>query len=126
MKKRVLIIINVLTFIFLLYLWLIHFRESKIKCEVGPIKCSIIKTDCYGSSRNHPKAIISYNNTKYTVSTGKDCFNLKLGEDNEHFFYDNFLKRVFFIDSDTLQGIYVAIVLCGLFLIFWFVPKKYW
>ncbi|MCE4065088.1 hypothetical protein LXM63_08270 [Chryseobacterium gleum] len=122
MKKKLVIAINFIVFIFTVYVFLLYYRENKIKTENLPIECSIIKLDCAGSSRDHPKVLIKYKQKNQNVDV-KNCDDLEIGYNSNSFYYDSLLDRIFYVDSEIKKGCFIAVAIFIFSLLFWIIPK---
>ena len=122
MRRSIIILINLSLGLFTAYMLVVHIRETNISTHQGHIACTILKLDQEYTSRQHPTADIIYQNKQYTtnISVGN---SLQIGYNNDTFYYDELLDRVFCHDPGIEKGLYVAIFLFISSFLFWLNPN---
>ncbi|CEJ67964.1 hypothetical protein BN1195_00246 [Chryseobacterium oranimense G311] len=123
MNKKIILFINIIISVLISVISLLYYREEIIKKQNSPIVCSVVQMDCAGSSRNHPKVYIQYNQKRKSVDV-TNCNTLKVGLNKKDFFYDKLLDRVFYINSGIKKGWFVSLGVFVFSLLFWMIPKN--
>lgn len=122
-RKIAITLINLGVGLFTAYSILIYVRETNISASQDNIACEIIKLDMVRTSRHHSSADIIYQGKKYNTGIGKND-SLQLGFNNNTFYYDEKLDRVFCRDSGIGRGLFCIIPIFFLSFLLWLEPQK--
>lgn len=117
-QKITVLSVNIGLGLFIAYMSLVYVRETSISANQDHIVCDIINLNLEHSSRSHPTAHVIYRNKKYSVQIPND-YNLQIGYNDNTFYYDELLDRVFLPDSRLKYALYLGGFFFACSFLFW-------